>query len=135
MKKMTRRPEPSWIRISNEERIDYCGVRAFMEILGGKWKFQLLSLMFPGPVRYSDLLKAVPDASEKMIFTSLRELEDNKLIERRYSGDGPRKVEYALTEHGRGLKPLLLAVEHWGKEHIAAHPESVYFPAPTRQPW
>lgn len=124
---MPRQPEPAWIRISGDERIDYCGIRAFMEILGGKWKFQLLSLLFTGPVRYSDLLKSVPHASEKMVFTSLRDLEANHLVARRYSEDRPRKVDYALTEYGRALKPLLQSVEKWGNDHIAAYPESVYF--------
>lgn len=130
MKKMPRNAGPSWIRISSQEKLDYCGVRAFMEILGGKWKFQLLSILFAGSARYSELLKAIPHSSEKMILTSLRDLEENKLVERLYSGDGPRKMEYALTAYGRELKPLLLAVEQWGKTHIEAHPETVYFTSP-----
>ena len=121
------------ITISENEHINYCGVRAFIEILGGKWKFQIISLLYGKPRRYSQILEEIPQASEKMILTSLRELEEHKILERFFYTDVPPRTEYRITQYGKSLKALLRSIEKWGSEHIKMYPETVYFDIKDRR--
>ncbi len=115
------------VPISQEEDINYCGVRAFLEIMGGKWKFLIYSTLIEKPVRYKDLLAKIPQASEKMVLTSLRDLEACKIVERIVYHEVPQRVEYGITAYGKSLQPILRTIETWGNEHINNYPDTIYF--------
>jgi DNA-binding HxlR family transcriptional regulator len=128
MKKWASNEKTVLIEISETEQLNYCGVRTFLEILGGKWKFAIISLLYYEPMRYSEILKAIPLASEKMVLTSLRELESHKILERIFiQNSGPQKVEYQLTEYGKSIRPVLQKIENWGNQHIEIYPETVFY--------
>lgn len=127
MKKMHQDNKDLFVPISQKEKINYCGVRTFLEIMGGKWKFLIYTNLLSHPVRYKDILAKIPQASEKMILTSLRDLEEHKIIERIVYDEVPRRVEYGISAYGKSLHPILMAVESWGNEHIESFPETVYF--------
>ncbi|NJN28752.1 MAG: helix-turn-helix transcriptional regulator [Cyclobacteriaceae bacterium] len=127
MKKMHRSSEDLWVSISRKEKINYCGVRAFLEIMGGKWKFLIYSTLIEGPVRYKDLLAKIPQASEKMVLTSLRDLEEHKIVERIIYNEVPQRVEYEISEYGKSLHSILRTIENWGNEHILNYPDTIYF--------
>lgn len=127
MKKMHRSSEDLMIPISQKEKINYCGVRAFIEIMGGKWKFLIYSTLIEKPVRYKDLLTKITQASEKMVLTSLRDLEEHKIVERIVYNEIPQRVEYGITDYGKSLQPILRTIENWGNEHISNYPDAIYF--------
>jgi DNA-binding HxlR family transcriptional regulator len=91
-----------------------CAVEVTVAMIGGKWKPILLFHLLDGPHRYSELAQRVPGASERMLTRSLRELEADGLLCRTVYAEVPTRVEYALTERGESLVPVLQAMSEWG---------------------
>ena len=86
-------------------------------IIGGKWKISIITSLCYGNKRYSDLLNEVEGISGKMLSRELKELEMNKLIERKVLDTKPIGVEYSLTDFGKTLLPVISAIGNWGDEH------------------
>lgn len=91
-----------------------CAVEVTVALIGGKWKPILLFHLLGGPLRYSELQRLVPRASDRMLTRSLRELEADGLVARTVFAEVPPRVEYALTPGGRSLVPILQAMSAWG---------------------
>ncbi len=87
-------------------------------ILSGKWKLFILSQLLEGVKRFSQLQTAMPGITQRMLTKQLRELEELNIISRKVYPVVPPKVEYALTEVGQSLKPVLQVLEDWGKFYI-----------------
>lgn len=96
-----------------------CPVRATMGVLGGKWKILLLSNLAPGPRRYGELKRLLPEITEKMLIQELRGLEVDGLVQRTVQYTVPPRVDYALTGPGIAIKPLLNELLAWGTNYIA----------------
>jgi DNA-binding HxlR family transcriptional regulator len=77
-----------------------CAVEATVAVIGGKWKPILLFHVASGAKRFSELKKLLPQASDRMLTRSLRELENDKLLTRIVFAEVPARVEYALSEEG-----------------------------------
>ena len=90
-----------------------CAVEA---IIGGKWKPISLFQLRHGAKRYSELRRAIPQASERMLVRSLRELEQDKLIHRQVFPEVPVRVEYSLTDSGESLIPVLQVMSDWSNK-------------------
>ncbi|SFB21826.1 transcriptional regulator, HxlR family [Lentibacillus halodurans] len=98
---------------------ELCRVEDALGILVGKWKpIILLHLLKEGTQRFSELKRNVPGITQKMLTKQLRELEDEDIIERVVYPQVPPKVEYSITEYGKGLEPILAAMHEWGKQHV-----------------
>ncbi len=83
-------------------------------MLEGRWKMVILFQLFARPVlRFSELERAIPRVSQKMLIQQLRELERDRIVERKVYPQVPPKVEYRLTEWGRALCPALDAFLEW----------------------
>ena len=91
-----------------------CPVEASLSIIGGKYKAIILWHLMNGTLRYSELRRLLPQATPKMLTQQLRELERDGLITRTVYPVVPPKVEYALTERGESLFPILQAMYVWG---------------------
>ena len=90
------------------------GVESALGMLEGRWKMVILFQLFARPVlRFSELERAIPRVSQKMLIQQLRELERNEIVERKVYPQVPPKVEYRLTEWGRALCPALDALLEW----------------------
>ena len=98
----------------SEAPLRYCGVSATVGVIGGRWKPQILWSLVAATRRFSELERFLPGASPKVLTEQLRALEEDGLIARTVFPEVPPRVEYALTERGRGLVPLLQAMEDWG---------------------
>lgn len=97
------------------------GVESALKILEGRWKLVILFHLFGGRVmRFSDLERAIPDVSQKMLIQQLRQLEADGIVHRTVYPQVPPKVEYRLTEWGQDLCPALDALLGWA----AARPAS-----------
>lgn len=96
-----------------------CQVGTALDIIVGKWKTKiLLHLLFDGTKRFSELKAVIPDITQKMLTTQLRELEQEDIIRRVVYPQVPPKVEYSLTEYGRTLAPILDLMHEWGARHV-----------------
>lgn len=94
-----------------------CPVTIALDIVGGKWKPIILWRLLEGPKRFSELEKSISGITQKMLTSQLRGLERDKLISRTVYPQVPPKVEYAITEHGRTLLPVLNALNKWGETY------------------
>ncbi len=97
---------------------DRCPVEATLDLIGGKYKALILWNLSEGKLRFSELKKAVSNATPKMLTQQLRELEAYKLINREVFPVIPPKVEYSLTELGKSLMPVLVSMRDWGATYL-----------------
>ena len=97
---------------------DNCPVEATLEMIGGKYKALILWHLSENKLRFSELRKAITNATPKMLTQQLRELEAHNLIHREVFPVIPPKVEYSLTETGRSLMPILVAMRDWGAGYL-----------------
>ena len=100
------------------ETTNYCPVRATLDLIGGKYKSLILWHLADGKLRFSQLNKLIPQATAKMLTQQLREMEIQGLIHREVYPVVPPKVEYSLTDLGRSLMPVLIAMRDWGAEYL-----------------
>ena len=104
-------------RESNQEAPQYiCGVAVSLEIIGGKWKGVILWHLCHKTLRFSQLRRRLQGVTQKMLTQQLRELERDKLVNRKVYAEVPPRVEYSLTELGRTLEPTLRQLCEWGKQ-------------------
>lgn len=95
-----------------------CPVETTLELIGGKYKALILWRLSEGKLRFSELRKVISGATPKMLTQQLRELESQALIHREVYPIIPPKVEYSLTELGRSLMPVLMAMRDWGSGYL-----------------
>ena len=100
------------------ELTNHCPVEATLELIGGKYKALILWHLSEGKLRFSELRKAITTATPKMLTQQLRELEEKQLIHREVYPVIPPKVEYSLTEVGKSLMPILVAMRDWGAGYL-----------------
>lgn len=96
----------------------HCPVEAALDIIGGKWKAILLFRILEETRRFNELRRLQPTLTQRMLTNQLRELERDGLITRKIYPEMPPKVEYSITEFGRTLEPLLLALTQWAEQQM-----------------
>ena len=100
------------------DKKENCPVEATLELIGGKYKALILWHLSEKKLRFSELKKVITNATPKMLTQQLRELEANALIHREVYPVIPPKVEYSLTETGKRLLPILVAMRDWGAGYL-----------------
>lgn len=106
------------MRKQRHEAYYECPVEATLDLIGGKWKGVILNLLDDGPLRFSALRRRLAKVTQRTLTNQLRELEADGLVSRTIFPEIPPRVEYALTERGRSLKPVLAAMTAWGNENV-----------------
>jgi DNA-binding HxlR family transcriptional regulator len=97
------------------------GVQAALRLLEGRWKLTILFHLFGGQVlRFSELERAIPGVSQKMLIQQLRQMESDGIVRRIVHHQVPPKVEYGLTDWGQALCPALDALLTWAAQREAA---------------
>src|ERR1700738_1771743 len=97
------------------------GVERAFKMLEGRWKLVILFHLFGGRMlRFSDLERAIPAISQKMLIQQLRQMEKDGIVHRLVYHQVPPKVEYGLTEWGQALCPALNALLKWVAQHETA---------------
>jgi DNA-binding HxlR family transcriptional regulator len=100
-------------------------------MLEGRWKLVILFHLFGGKVlRFSELERAIPGISQKMLIQQLRQLEEDGIVARTIYHQVPPKVEYSLTPWGQSLCPALDALLIWA----SSHPEQPDDPGDGQEP-
>lgn len=98
---------------------EQCQVVAALNIIVGKWKpLIILHLMDGQKKRFSELKNLMPDITQKMLTSQLRDLESELIIKRKVYAQVPPKVEYSITEYGKSLGPILEQIHEWGATHL-----------------
>ena len=95
-----------------------CPVEAGLDLIGGKWKSIILFRVMEETRRFNELRKLVPSMTQRMLTNQLRELEHDGLISRKVYAQVPPKVEYSITEFGRTLEPVLIALKNWAESQM-----------------
>ena len=95
-----------------------CPGHELLATLSDKWVTLVLSALADGPLRYSEVSRAVSGASQKMLTQTLRKLERDGLVLRRITAAVPVRVDYELTDLGRDLLPVQRAIKAWAETHI-----------------
>jgi len=99
------------------------GVERALKLLEGRWKLVILFHLFGGRVlRFSELERAIPAVSQKMLIQQLRQMERDGIVRRIVHHQVPPKVEYGLTDWGQALCPALDALLTWAAQHEEAPP-------------
>ncbi len=99
-----------------------CGVERTLQVIGGKWTTLILRELLMGTRRYSELKRTLGRVSPKTLTERLRQLEEQGLVVRTVYAEVPPRVEYTLTERGRGLGDIIAAMARWGAQDSGAHP-------------
>ncbi len=97
-----------------------CGLKKVINIIGGKWKIMILCVIDrEGVVRYGELRRSVFGITNTMLANSLKEMEEDGLVERRQYDEMPVRVEYSLTDKAKSIVPILLELKRWGEENLS----------------
>ncbi len=90
-----------------------CGVARFLMLLDGPWATLIVRELLKGPRRFTELRDALPGISAHTLTNRLRRFEAHLLVTRTSYAEIPPRVEYELTELGRGMRPVLDAMGAW----------------------
>jgi DNA-binding HxlR family transcriptional regulator len=112
-----------------KEHTSTCPIVYTMTYIGGKWKPIILGRLVNGAVRFGRLAAQIPDISRKILTEQLKELEDDGLILRHSYPEKPPRVEYELSDIGKTVLPILMAMTEWGGQMhdvITKHKHSIH---------
>ena len=102
-----------------QKRVYVCSLEAAMDVIGGKWKPHILWKIKDAPLRFGAIQEKLPAISQKMLTRQLRALEQDRLVTRTEYPGMPPRVEYALTERGKTVIPVLMALKTWADHELA----------------
>ncbi len=97
-----------------EHKVYYNPVEFALNFIGGTWKMPILWRLNQSTMRYSELKKAIPHITHKMLSSQLRELEKHELIQREVFAVVPPKVEYTITKKGKEVIPVIEVIRNYG---------------------
>jgi DNA-binding HxlR family transcriptional regulator len=91
-----------------------CPVTHCLNLIGGKWKIMIMYGVSKNCNRFSLLQRAIPTISKQMLVNQLRELEEDRILERIIYAEIPPRVEYKVTAYGMSLMPVIGVMQEWG---------------------
>lgn len=96
------------------EELPECPVATTVQLIGSKWKLLILRNLLQRPWRFNEMKKTLEGISQKVLTDSLRSMEADGLITRTVYPEVPPRVEYALSDLGQSMRPIINAMEEWG---------------------
>ena len=96
-----------------------CPIETTLTLISNRWKVLILWDLLGGVKRFGELKKLLGGISQKVLTANLRQMEEAGLLTRTAYAEVPPRVEYALTETGRSLRPVLEAMLEWGTRYKA----------------
>ncbi|RYY14331.1 MAG: transcriptional regulator [Chitinophagaceae bacterium] len=121
---MTKIKESSTRNYNKRSAETECPVTYTMNKIGGYWKPLILFHLMDGPKRYSELKRAIPVVTEKMLIQHLKQLEADNMIIRKAEPVVPPFVVYSLSCAGENFKPVMMAMAEWGERERVLSPKS-----------
>jgi DNA-binding HxlR family transcriptional regulator len=105
--------------MKTKEELPECPVAVTVSLIGTKWKLLIIRNLLVRPWRFNELHKNLEGISQKVLTDSLRSLEQDGIITRTVYAEVPPRVEYALSELGQSLRPVLDSMQTWGDHYRA----------------
>ena len=106
-----------------KDEMPACPVATTVQLIGSKWKLLIMRNLLKRPWRFNELRRDLDGISQKVLTDSLRSMEEDGIITRTVYPEVPPRVEYALSELGESLRPIIQAMEQWGTEYKKNHAE------------
>ena len=97
-----------------KEEMPACPVATTVALIGSKWKLLIMRNLLARPWRFNELKKDLEGISQKVLTDSLRSMENDGIITRTVYPEVPPRVEYALSELGESMRPIIMSMEAWG---------------------
>ncbi len=94
-----------------------CPVATTVQLIGSKWKLLIMRNLLERPWRFNELKKNLVGISQKVLTDSLRSMEDDGIITKTVYPEVPPHVEYALSDLGESMRPILTAMQEWGTNY------------------
>lgn len=104
-----------------KEKMPDCPVATTVQLIGSKWKLLIIRNLLVRPWRFNELKKNLEGISQKVLTDSLRSMEADGIIIRTVYTETSSKVEYALSELGESMRPIIGSMEQWGMEYKKIH--------------
>ena len=101
------------------EELPECPVATTVQLIGSKWKLLILRNLLARPWRFNELRKSLEGISQKVLTDSLRSMEEDGIITRTVYPEVPPRVEYALSDLGESMRPIIKAMEEFGLDYKA----------------
>lgn len=102
-----------------KEEMPACPVATTVALIGSKWKLLILRNLMARPWRFNELKKDLNGVSQKVLTDSLRSLEEGGIVTRTVYPEVPPRVEYALSDLGESMRPIIDVMQRWGLEYQA----------------
>jgi DNA-binding HxlR family transcriptional regulator len=97
----------------------WCSITATASLVGKKWHPVIIHrLLNEGPLGFNDLQAEVDGISSKVLSESLDDLTEKRIVSRTIVSEKPVRVEYALTDLGESLEPVVMSLAEWGEQHL-----------------
>ena len=100
-----------------KEEMPECPVATTVQLIGSKWKLLIMRNLLQRPWRFNELKNSLEGISQKVLTDSLRSMEADGIITRTVYPEVPLRVEYALSELGESMRPIMAVMEVWGIEY------------------
>ena len=100
-----------------KEEMPACPVATTVALIGSKWKLLIMRNLLARPWRFNELKKDLEGISQKVLTDSLRSMEADGIITRTVYPEVPPRVEYALSDLGESMRPIIKTMESWGTEY------------------
>ncbi len=100
-----------------KDELPACPVAVTVQIIGSKWKLLIIRNLLERPWRFNELQKSLEGISQKVLTDSLRSMEADGIISRTVYPEVPPRVEYALSELGETMRPILDVMKVWGENY------------------
>ena len=97
-----------------KEEMPACPVATTVALIGSKWKLLIMRNLLARPWRFNELKKDLEGISQKVLTDSLRSMEADGIITRTVYPEVPPRVEYALSDLGESMRPIIKSMEVWG---------------------
>lgn len=97
-----------------KEEMPACPVATTVRLIGSKWKLLIMRNLLERPWRFNELKRDLEGISQKVLTDSLRSMEEDGIITRTVYPEVPPRVEYALSELGESMRPIMKSMELWG---------------------
>ena len=105
--------------MKTKEELPECPVATTVQLIGSKWKLLILRNLLARPWRFNELRKSLEGISQKVLTDSLRSMEEDGIITRTVYPEVPPRVEYALSDLGESMRPIIKAMEKFGMDYKA----------------
>lgn len=103
--------------MKTKDELPSCPVATTVQMIGSKWKLLILRNLLVRAWRFNELQKSLDGISQKVLTDSLRSMEADGIITRTVYPEVPPRVEYALSELGESMRPIMDSMEQWGRNY------------------